>query len=793
LKQNVSLHDRQFYEGGHENGIYCTEGLKSLLNVLHQLTEDVHSKIIEKINIIHAFLPRDIISSQSYRPNRGLFDGIGKFFKYVIGSATNDDVLALSKRLKNLEVYIGTADRNSRLDLKRLLTGEKLLAHRVDLLYNEMKEATLSLTKQFEFRLNTLSLELEWIHILVAKSVSIIHKSTSIMESLDNLYRGLQMLDHGMLSPDLIPTESFQNMITFIEFQLEHNGTIPLCIVPTSAPQLHKIITTFYAKIQDNLLVSINVPLTSFASKFQFYKLESYNIKIPNSNLSSIIDINVQYVGIDSTTNNYVLVTDYQAFQIAASSSYILRNPQVYQDGPSTCIIALYTNNKQKVQLYCKYVIDPIILTSQVSQIGKYQYFLQNTKNYAITCQSTLHHNNSSPISKTVSYSCSIDCIIDVSQFNSTDMGVDLTDMNRFEGLSCFLSTDKFQISFSLDNSVSNQKLNTITQFPINLMVISRYYNEQALKDLDGSTSFEAVPVLHIPSINVQYSEHDGPIRLELNRVLNMSIANEDIYAHLWRDPLTYMSDNVNDWLFIGVNFLLIAGVIFLGIYHHFRLRKVYTLLLVLQAASHRPVNALGGLILTTTLPVTKVAAMTYHEVVIKLGAGYWLHVLVIAILILVLYKGAIQLSTYWPSNIDTGNTMSQLVLQLRSGVDSVYVALLEVDGVPEHLIIRTSTSIENIQVLGVVRPVLHYFWPLLVINDITGVTSVLNSTVLLTYSQARVVRRILASHYTTYLYLKHGNTVQMGCSSTQPAPSDTLMEPISPGCTRAMIIVPPV
>jgi len=134
------------------------------------------------------------------------------------------------------------------------------------------------------------------------------------MDTLDTLYRGLQMLDHGMLSPDLIPNQSLQDMITFIENQVEHNGTIPLCIVPTSAQQLHKILTTFYAKIQDNLLVSINVPLTSFANKFQFYKLQAYPIKIPSSNLSSIIDLKVNYVGIDSTTNNYVLVNNYQAF-----------------------------------------------------------------------------------------------------------------------------------------------------------------------------------------------------------------------------------------------------------------------------------------------------------------------------------------------------------------------------------------------------------------------------------------------------------------------------------------------
>jgi len=114
-------------------------------------------------------------------------------------------------------------------------------------------------------------------------------------------------------------------------------------------------------------------------------------------------------------------------------------------------------------------------------------------------------------------------------------------------------------------------------------------------------------------------------------------------------------------------------------------------MLLVLQAASPHPVNALGGLVLTTTLPVTNVPAMTYHEVVIKFGAGYWVHVVMIEILILVLYKGANRLRTYWPSEINNGNSMSQLLLQLRSGLDSVYVTLLEVDGVPDHLIIRTS------------------------------------------------------------------------------------------------------
>jgi len=85
------------------SGVKCSSGLMSLMLILHNNQAKTHFEIIRLVQQIHLSLPSDLMLIKSMRPLRAWFGIVGKAFQYLIGTATTDDVILLSKRITALE------------------------------------------------------------------------------------------------------------------------------------------------------------------------------------------------------------------------------------------------------------------------------------------------------------------------------------------------------------------------------------------------------------------------------------------------------------------------------------------------------------------------------------------------------------------------------------------------------------------------------------------------------------------------------------------------------------------
>jgi len=63
-----------------------------------------------------------------------------------------------------------------------------------------------------------------------------------------------------------------------------------------------------------------------------------------------------------------------------------------------------------------------------------------------------------------------------------------------------------------------------MNKFPVNLVVLNKFYTDDQLAALDGSSTYNYPPIVDISEILLSYEDHDVPIKLSLDCVLDSSI-----------------------------------------------------------------------------------------------------------------------------------------------------------------------------------------------------------------------------------------------------------------------------
>jgi len=168
-----------------------------------------------------------------------------------------------------------------------------------------------------------------------------------------------------------------------------------------------------------------------------------------------------------------------------------------------------------------------------------------------------------------------------------------------------------------------------------------------------------------------------------------------------------------------------------------------------------RPTEALEFLVLRTTRPSSVPPAISQIDVMIDFTNEYWLMLLAFALGLVALYK-AVRLSIkYCPHGVSSRVTQSHLILQVYDGEMTVYLRIKSVNGIHQQLIMRPEAPIDNLILVRWLLPVITFTCAASLENTITGVISMPERSVRVSWRQAWILRQLLQTEYKTEMYLK--------------------------------------
>jgi len=286
------------------NATFDNRCIRDIPAELQIYAENIYHDINRKIDQIIDMLPREKdILPKAGNKKRSLFDGLGNILAYVTGIATEGDLNILEQRLRTLESFVSDNQEASRTELGHLLVAERLLARRMDVLLENVKTHAYSVDTRLQSliaRTSGMERQMNYVRTYIVKFMRWMQGSIKIINFLDQLIQALTWADRDVLSPLIIPTRSLRDMLEFVTAHLENKTA--LRIIPASVSEIHEMVSFYMLYIKGTLLVVLNIPLTSFPGPLDVYEIHSHPIRVLNSALDSVLELEYSHVAIHKET-----------------------------------------------------------------------------------------------------------------------------------------------------------------------------------------------------------------------------------------------------------------------------------------------------------------------------------------------------------------------------------------------------------------------------------------------------------------------------------------------------------
>jgi len=266
-------------------------------------------------------LPREIyILPRGGDKKRCLFDGFGNLLAYVTGIATETELNKLEQRLQILESFVSDTQEVSRTQLGHLLAAERLLACRVDVILEDVKNNAHEVNMHMQLlsaRTSEVEREINYVQTYIVKFIRWTQGSNRIINFLDQLIQGLTWVDRDVLSPLIIPTKSLRDMLVYVAAHLEQNTT--LRIIPVTVNEIQEMVSFFMVAIKGTLRVVLDIPLTSYPGPLDVYEIRVHPIHVPNSALDAVLELEYTHVAVHKETGIYVVLSPEEVHSIKTS------------------------------------------------------------------------------------------------------------------------------------------------------------------------------------------------------------------------------------------------------------------------------------------------------------------------------------------------------------------------------------------------------------------------------------------------------------------------------------------
>jgi len=291
------------------------------------------------------------------------------------------------------------------------------------------------------------------------------------------------------------------------------------------------------------------------------YKIIKHDVAVPNSDVYTRLDSEVQYIAIERESMQYAYITELEANSLQINKDYLLRKKIIYHEDNRDCITAIYLNNHTSIREYCKYSILPKNTKPQVTQYDDSKFYLRNTKDYTVQCSiGNIYKGHTNDYIQR--YTCLEFCLIEVDNIHPT--------INETSGdwtTNCILQTEAWTLHFKPTDTL---KTSQGPRYLINLPVLASQYSDEQIRHLDSHTELKTRASTDMPKIKITYHEGDPLFNIRQDTLLNQTDSDKAVFASVYRDPdfinrfVKNTEYGVTEWACLAMAILSFIGIIYL-------------------------------------------------------------------------------------------------------------------------------------------------------------------------------------------------------------------------------------
>ena len=607
------------------------------------------------------------------RSRRSILPFIGDISHALFGTATSKEVNRLRDHVINLEKRQGeVADQFSKYseDLSSFMQISNKRLSTMTLGIKDNHNALIKTAKMFTTVAHTTEDNLRF-SIHLAKDI---YLAMSLEESLQEFLQGIQAFINHRISPFLIPFDDLVSTITNINEELVKTRS-NLQVKTLTANEMYSSPKFQWTYKNSSIFITYYFPLVSQVSKFTVYKIHSFPFPInsSSSHVTSLPDV-PKYLAFSKDQHYYVYLD-----KLTQSDTYIdssKANLPLYPISQTSCITAIFFDNKQVVKEFCDYRVQLNGLTAGMQYICAGKYIVFKTKEIFLNC----------PTGRQRVEGCNI-CIFDVPCL-------------------CDVSTVEAYFPPRLNDCYNSQTPTVI--HPVNLAVLMNFHDLDKLNEIESSSTYSRVPNLATPDIKLfahNFSKmiaDDKQNDLSLLRLSQRVRNGQHVFKSLSEPILDSLLVDDDETSILSWNSILTfvdTGVIFLlGVsllYVSYKVHRLQALCVGLQNV-HQVRCAQTFNLFSTEQPV--VQPPTEIITVIDNRILYVLLTLTILTLIFIAFK---YLSRKF--------RQATIALEITDGHNCVIIPLMLIPFCPKFYHVQSDKNFHSFMVRGCLRPV--FYW----------------------------------------------------------------------------------
>ncbi|ESP03279.1 hypothetical protein LOTGIDRAFT_171626 [Lottia gigantea] len=377
----------------------------STFNTLKKEVTTVRDEIEDLLDGVNDF---QTLSTKHARSKRALIPFVGKALSRLFGTVSTEDLDVIRKNIEILAanqhaITQVVSESLSLLNVSRLQISEN--RQQVNILSKSLHKLDLkieSVVKQFRKKL--ISLE-GFIHLFLRMKMVLDDIKNMFLRAelyAEDVKIQLNLLLLGHLSPSIIKPGSLRKLLIEIQRQLPPSVMLPKD--PRKNLWHYCRILNCITFIEDNkIIVVVNIPLLDSEGSFEIFKIHNFPMPMTNKKILSkskatfkmvaSYRLEAEVIAINNDRTKYAILDRDETKR--CSDPLIgfcqIRSPIYPINLSQLCIVALFTNNKEKISQLCKVYVKPNCILPMAKYItnGLWIVVTQRPIIFSIICHQT--------------------------------------------------------------------------------------------------------------------------------------------------------------------------------------------------------------------------------------------------------------------------------------------------------------------------------------------------------------------------------------------------------------------
>ena len=707
-----------------------------VLAQINTVRAETSTRLNDTLQTVYKLIPE--AAQIKGRGKRSLLPFLGQISRSIFGTATLDDINVLSRHINELSsrtVKISHAieqhgahmssfmeKANKRMD--NLMTGVKKNEMAITYIHTQLQTSIRDLQSNFEQMTTILTKQIQ--------------NSNHLNHQLDEIKLGIIDLVKGKLSPLILPPELIQTTINDIQKLL--NSKYPeFYVAHTQVDQIYKSDKSLYARQNNSLFITIKLPISAHKHNLKLYDIMSFPVPINSTSTQAtqLLDLPNHFV-ISADQQFYTMLKNTELNKCSGNSPiHCFFNKALIPITTESCILALFTNSKEKVHALCDFrflhdAIKPSIHELGVSSVVVYR----------------------SPI-------LSMECAKQHKMVKGCDYCIFALPCR------CSLITEKFFFPPRL-TSCHTQTNNTTKLHPFNLVLLQEFFDNTKIQNVFADTTYANPLNVTVPNFKIyQHDMHkiiadDKNDHLSLSRMTDQ-VKNDQVIFQSLTEPLLEGQLKIEpQWpdlnaFLIFATMAAICGCTLFMTWTYFKMRKLTAMVAALSQLNHAkamPTNVPSFIYKQPAKPVETPETFNIEFEVA------WDHIIFLLCLLNFIWFLVNAYSIIKRNSLNK----SMIKLEITSGDLCVLLSVIQLPLCPVMCHIEQPSDITNLSIQGPLyaRKLHLNLENLSVTNTLTNKTLKIPQSIKLNFFETIRLKKILRKTFFVYIHVQHNGFLRL-------------------------------